>query len=184
MTSGAVAKRYARAMLALARDEGDPAGLAAALQQVAAVLAVPSVAAVVRNPAVGLEDRRALVRRLVEDLSLPKLLESCLFLLAERQRLDIVDGLWRSYVELLDQALGRARVIVRSAVPLSEDDVEGILGVVRRLTGKENLIPVLEVDGELLGGIVCEVEGIVYDGSVRTHVDRLARQMVMGAGHG
>jgi F-type H+-transporting ATPase subunit delta len=184
MILGSVAKRYARALLALAQEEGDPVAMADALERVAAVLAVPSVAEVVRNPAVGFEERRALVRTLVDDLGLPKLLENCLFLLAERQRLDIVDGLWRAYVELVDQALGRARVVVRSAVTLTDDQVQEILAAVRKLTGKESLIPVLEVDAELLGGAVCEVEGVVYDGSLRTQVERLAQQMAAGREHG
>ena len=44
MILGSVAKRYARALLALAQEEGDPVAMADALERVAAVLAVPSVA--------------------------------------------------------------------------------------------------------------------------------------------
>jgi len=180
MRSGGVAKRYARALLGLAREEGDPVGLGEALEQVAAVLAAPSVAAVVRSPAVGTAGRRGIIQSLVQELGIPRLLANCLFLLAERQRLDIADDIGRAYIELLDQVLGRTRVIVRSAIPLSDDRLQELLAVLRKLTGKENLIPVVEVDGELLGGVVCETEGIVYDGSVRTQVSWLARQMIAG----
>lgn len=184
MRSGAVARRYARALVALASEAGDPGSLADALERVAALLAEPSVARVLLNPALGVEDRRGVVGGMVGELKLPGLLANCLFLLAERQRLGMVGELWQAYVTLVDEQLGRTRVVVRSAVPLSEKQEGEILAVLRRLTGRENLIPALEVDGELLGGVVCEVAGVVYDGSTRSHVNQLARHMVTETSQG
>jgi len=178
MRSRTLAKRYARALLELATEEGNQVALAEALGQVATVLAAPSVASVVRNPAVGLDGRRTVVQSLADSLDIPSILANCLFLLAERHRLDIVDDLARAYLNLVDNVLGRSRVIVRSAVPLPEDHVQAILGVLRKHVPNRELIPVLEVDPDLLGGVVCEAEGIVYDGSVKTQVTRLARRMV------
>jgi F-type H+-transporting ATPase subunit delta len=181
MKSRTVAKRYARALLALAKENGDLVGLADALEQVAAALQMPSVGEIVRNPAIGVQGRHAVVRSLVDSLRLPGLLANCLHLLAERQRLDIVDDLWRAYVNLVDHALGRSRVVLRSAAPLTEEQVQQMLAVLRRLTGKEEIVPVLEVEPDLLGGVLAEADGVVYDGSVRTQVDELARQMVAEA---
>jgi F-type H+-transporting ATPase subunit delta len=173
-----LAKRYARALLALASEDGTEQALGDALGQAAAVLATPSIATVIYSPAVGLDGRRAVVHGLIENLGLPRLLANCLYLLAERGRLDIVDDLAHVYVELLDQRLGRSRVVVRSAVQLTDEQVQEILGALRGRVGTQELIPEVEVDSELLGGVVCEVEGVVYDGSIRTQVGRLARRMV------
>jgi F-type H+-transporting ATPase subunit delta len=178
MRSRILAKRYARALLDLAKEEGNQVELAEALGQVATVLAAPSVASVVRNPAVGLDGRRTVVGSVADSLGIPRILTSCLMLLAERHRLGIVDDLAHVYLDLVDQALGRTRVVVRSAVPLPEDHVQAILGVLRTHVPSRELIPVLEVDPDLLGGVVCEAEGIVYDGSVKTQVSRLRRRMV------
>lgn len=178
MTSRGVAKRYARALHALASSDGNAETVAEALGQVATVLAAPSVAGIVRNPAIGSDGRRAVVRSLIEQLGLPKLVGNCLYILAERQRLEIVDDLWQAFVQLVDEAVGRGRVVIRSAAPLAESHAEQILEVLRRVTGKKELIPVLEVDPDLLGGVVCEAEGVVYDGSIRTQVNQLAQRMV------
>jgi F-type H+-transporting ATPase subunit delta len=178
MRSRTLAKRYARALLALATEEGNQVAVAEALGQVATVLVAPSVAMVVRNPAVGVDGRRTVVRSICSSLGIPRVLANCLFLLAERHRLDMVDDLARAYLDLLDEALGRTRVIIRSAVPLPEGHVQEILGVLQRRVPRRELIPVLEVDPDLLGGVVCEAEGIVYDGSVKAQVSRLARRMV------
>ena len=184
MRSRAVGKRYARALLALVKDDGDLLALGEALGQVSTVLESPSVAAVVRNPAIGVVGRRAVVRSIVDNLALPQLLANCLFLLAERQRLNIVDDLWRAYMDLVDEALDRSRIVLRSAVPLTEKQVRQVLEVLRSVTGKKELVPVLEVDPDLLGGLVAEADGVVYDGSVRTQVKQLARQMLSEGAQG
>ena len=44
------------------------------------------------------------------------------------------------------------------------------------MTGKQ-VVPTVAVDPELLGGIVVEVGSKVYDGSVRTQLERLAKEL-------
>ena len=177
MTPRGVATRYARALLALAKESGDPASLAEPLERAAAALGAPDVAAVIGSPAIDSRTRIGLVRRVVESLELPTLVANCLMLLGERHRLDIVDDLWRAYRDLLDQTLGRSRVLIRSATPLSDADVTRVLDGLRRTMGDQELIPIVDVVPELLGGVVAEVRGVVYDGSVQTQIDRLARRM-------
>jgi F-type H+-transporting ATPase subunit delta len=177
MKGGAVAKRYARALLALARENGDPTVIGEALGRAACALAAPEVAEIARSPAVGAGARMAVVRRVVGALGAPQVVANCLYLLAERRRLDIVETVWQAYLALLDEALGRGRVTVRSAVPLPEARLAALLAEFRELTGAAELVPRVEVDPNLLGGVVIETNGVVYDGSVRTQVSRLARRM-------
>ena len=182
MRSRALAKRYARALLALAQEGGDPAATATALERAAAALEGPTVAPVVASPAIDTEKRLALVRKLIDSLGLPKLVGNCLCLLAERQRLELVGDLWRAYVDVLDQALGRRRVVIRSASPLADEQLRRVLDGIRRVTGGGEIVPLVEVDPELIGGVVVEVGGVVYDGSTRTQVQALARRMVAAGG--
>lgn len=183
MTGRAVAKRYARALLALAKETDDPRAIGDALEQVATALKAPAVAAVVTSPAIGSQARLALVRQIIDAARVPRLLANCLFLLGERRRLDVVDDLWHAYVDLLDQTLGRRRVILRSATPLADEQVQRLLECLRGVVGKGEVVPVLEVDPDLLGGVVAEIGGVVYDASVKTHVGKLARQMAAREDH-
>jgi F-type H+-transporting ATPase subunit delta len=178
MRGGAVAKRYARALLALARENGDPTVIGEALGRAACALAAREVAEVARSPAVGVEARMEVVRRVVGALAAPRVVANCLYLLAQRRRLDIVGDVWQAYLVLLDEALGRGRVTVRSAVPLPGARLEALLAAFRELTGTAELVPRVEVDPDLLGGVIVETGGVVYDGSVRTQVSRLARRMM------
>ena len=68
------------------------------------------------------------------------------------------------------------RITMRSARPLDSQQQEQIAGAFARLTGKQ-VLPTVAVDPELLGGIVVEVGSKVYDGSVRTQLERLAKEL-------
>ena len=74
------------------------------------------------------------------------------------------------------------QVRVRSAVPLADDQRERLTGELRETFGKE---PVLHasVEPDLLGGLVVQVDDWVYDGSIRTRLDILRKQLVERSSH-
>ena len=73
-----------------------------------------------------------------------------------------------------DHTLGRVRARVLSAQPLSEESRARIREIFERQTGKR-VIAEAGVAPELLGGAVVGLEGRVFDGSVRTRLERLRR---------
>ncbi len=70
----------------------------------------------------------------------------------------------------------RARVL--SAQPLSEENRARIDEIFERQTGKR-VIAETAVVPDLLGGAVVELQGRVFDGSLRTRLERL-RQALSG----
>ena len=55
-----------------------------------------------------------------------------------------------------------------------------LVELVRRLTGRREVLATTEVDPELLGGVVLDIDGTVYDGSLRAQLVRLGKQMAEG----
>jgi F-type H+-transporting ATPase subunit delta len=79
-----------------------------------------------------------------------------------------------------DEVEGRVRIAVRSASELTAAELDSIAQRFADLAGGRTggtVLPELEVDPDLLGGIEVEVQGRVFDGSVRTRLRRLARSM-------
>jgi F-type H+-transporting ATPase subunit delta len=81
---------------------------------------------------------------------------------------------------LVDRKRGRTRARVRSATPLAPDLVAELTRVFGVITGKE-VVPDLTVDPELLAGVIVEVDGRVYDGSLRTQLGKLRQRMAIGS---
>ncbi len=79
-------------------------------------------------------------------------------------------------LKVLDKVLGRVRAQIRSAAALSEEEAQTITAAFSRLT-KKTVEASFAVDTELLGGIIVEVEGRVYDASLKTQLARLESQL-------
>ena len=174
--TGAVARRYAKAVFALAKDAGVLQPTADQLARLAAVASDPTVGPVLRSPLLSAARRHDLALTLSRELTLSELLTHFVQLLADHQRLRELPAIADRYQHLLDAELGRVRVTIRSASPLEAKQEADIVAVFARLTGKQ-VISRTVVDTDLLGGVVVEVYGKVYDGSVRTQLDRVAKEL-------
>jgi len=80
------------------------------------------------------------------------------------------------FVELAASEREHEVAEVRSAVPLSDDDVERLREALSRATRKNVEVKVV-VDPDVMGGIVTKMGDLVIDGSVRHRLDQLREQI-------
>lgn len=175
--SGNLARRYARALLELAREAGT---LDASGQEIAAAAAAfdePRLRAVVLNPAIAGGARRKIVGEVVAALGVSTEVGNLVKLLADRGRLQLLGAVAQAYEALVDHELGRARARIRSAAPLGAAEKAELSELAKRLVHTREVIVDTEVDPELLGGVVLDIGGTVWDGSLRTQLIRMSSQM-------
>lgn len=170
------ARRYAKALLNLAREQGVQETAGVELVQVVEVLTDPSLARVLALPNLPPKARRDIVEQLVATMSLQPLLGNFLRVLAENDRLNAVAAIENAYQRLLERVVGRVRAKVRSAAPLSEEELNTLVNAFSRLTHM-TVVPTIELDPELFGGVVVEIEGRVYDASLKTQLQRLGETL-------
>lgn len=176
--TGSLGRRYARAILSLAREENRLDEVGAELHASALAFGDPQLEAVVLNPAVPASERAALVARILDALGTSKIVTNLVRLLASRDRLVFIGDVHRAYDALVDRELGRVRVVIRSAVELEKADESQLVDLARSLAGKDVLVST-EVDANLIGGVTLDVGGVVYDGSVRTRLERMTKAMAL-----
>lgn len=179
MRADAVARRYARAMFQLADEQGNIEAVADALASTAALLEDEHVARIVSGP-LGRDQKQQLLRTISDSVGAPPAFRDLLLLLAERHRLRELSAIREVFDALVDRRLGRTRATVRSAAPLAPDLLAELTRVFGRLTGNQVIAEVI-VDPELLAGAIVEIEGRVYDGSLRTQLGKLRQQMASGS---
>lgn len=172
----AVARRYARALFDLAEEAGTLEQAAAEIERLAALAQDPAIGPVLRSPLLSPGRRRDLAALLAREVGLSDLLTRFVRLLADHRRLAELPAVQRHMQALLDAALGRMRLTIRSASAVEPQQRDDIVAVFARLTGKQ-IIPTVILDPELIGGVIVEVGGKVYDGSVRTQFARLAKEL-------
>jgi F-type H+-transporting ATPase subunit delta len=176
--TGSLGRRYAKAVIDLARERGALASVGEELSRAAATFAQDDLKSLVLNPGIVAAARRNIVAQIVERLELSPIVGDLIRLLAARDRLAVLPDVARAYERFVDRELGRARVTVRSATQLEPEQVTALEGLAKKLTGASLIVMSTEVEPELIGGVTLAVGGTVYDGSVKTQLERLADKMV------
>lgn len=176
MTSGAVARRYARALLSIGRDQGKDDLLANELERLAqAYEKSDELRLVLSNPVFTPSQRAAVLSELLKRLGLSQTMQHFARLLLSRGRLDALPAIARTLRSLVDENAGRVRARVTSAKPL-EPMMEGrIRQALGSATGKMVVLEKRE-DPSLLAGIVTQVGDVVYDGSLAAKLAELKQR--------
>lgn len=117
------------------------------------------------------QDKIGLVDRVVGPQG-SELFTNFLRVVAKHDRLDLLPLIFGESHQAYDARLGRKRVQVKSAIPLSEG---ALAKIAARLGEVFSITPVLEpaVDPSLLGGLVIQIDHTVYDSSLRTRIKQL-----------
>lgn len=172
------ATRYARALLDVAIQESDPGRIERDLSQMVETMTQhEELRRVLASPSVPQAARVDLVRALADRSGLDKPLAKLLVMLAERGRLELLPVVLDVYRERLLAHSHIVRAAVTSAQPLAPEKIESLAESLRGLTGKTVQLAT-GVDPSLIGGVVTRIGSTVYDGSVRTQLQKMRQQLV------
>jgi len=163
-----VARPYARAAFALARDEGDFAGWSAALGFAARAAADPRVAALLPNPQLAQADAIALLAPEQSSDAFGRFLG----VLAEGRRLAQLPEIAGLYDQLRADAEHVVKARVTSASTLPAGELHMIKAALKKRFGREVEIDTA-VDESLIGGAVIDAGDVVIDGSLKGKLARL-----------
>ncbi len=179
MITGSIARRYARALFELAQEADRTDKVEQDLEGfVEGIHLVPEVWRSLTNPGFSRDERRQLIDKLLPHFSLEQTTANFLRLLIDKGRIDHLEAIAREFRGLNDEHQKRVRARVRSAVALNESDLSRLQALLQQVTGRTVLLQ-HEVDEDLIGGMVTEVGGLLFDGSVRTQLRRIKERLVV-----
>ncbi|MEZ4780306.1 MAG: ATP synthase F1 subunit delta [Flavobacteriaceae bacterium] len=96
----------------------------------------------------------------------------------DNKRIELVESVAIKYSELYDIQNGKEKVVVTSAVPMTEDIEMKVLAKIKKLTNKavtvENVI-----DESILGGFILRVGDVQYNASIANKLDKLKREFTL-----
>lgn len=177
MIKGSLAKRYARALMDLGREQGLSERLGGELAQMAALSAAnEDFRLAVTAPIYSKQAREKLIDGIGQAFGLHELTLRFLKLLNQKGRLPYLDKISAAYQSLLDEAMGRVRAEVITAAPLSAAAQTQLRAVLAAVTGREVIMD-SSVDPEIIGGVVTRVAGKLFDGSVRTQLGLIEEKL-------
>lgn len=168
----AAAKRYARAVFELAGDEREIDEWMRRLAELRDLLSDEKVAAVLTNPTIPIERRMDLIKSASLDPEAANLAK----LLVEADRVHEIGAIADQFEDLADDAAGRVRATVTTAVELEPDDRDRVAVELSQRLGKTVTMRV-EVDPSILGGLKVQYGDRLIDASVATRLQQLRRRL-------
>lgn len=178
MTLKTAAARYARALLDVAtRESADLDKIAADLDDFIRFLkAQPALERVLLNPAVPAPRKRAAMIEITKLARLSPVVSKLLVLLADRDRLGLLNELAAAYHAMLADRQQVVRAEITSAEPLPRQRVEAIEKRLATITGKR-VAMTTKVDKDIIGGVVARVGSTVYDASIETQLKKIRERL-------
>lgn len=177
---GSLPRRYARALIAIAGEEGEVAsfgelleGLTHRLQESEGVIEA------LANDSFHLTDRLVVMEGVAQKAGLPELLRKFFLLLVKKNRIDLLSDISREYRRYQDEIMGIVRVKVampQTPEPLLLRRIEKILGDRFR----KKVMAEGEVRPDMIGGLILKIDQMIYDGSIRRELERLKETMLKG----
>ena len=175
MPRAASARRYAQAVYQIATERNELYGWFDDLAVLADTLESSEFAEVLDTPQVSAIQKADLINNIVGDRVSP-LARNLISLLASRSIAHILPGIAEQYERLLDAHRGIERGEVLSAVSLDEKQRREIAALLGGIVGKETRLT-SRVEPQILGGVVARVGDHLIDGSTRTKLRDMRRQL-------
>ena len=180
MDSGLIARRYASALLMYARKHGVEKPIYASAQAVARNFAqYPALRDILGNPlmshrkktdilcALATPEKSSEFRRFAE-------------LVTENDRIDLMQMICLSYVELCRQEQHILEVELTTAVPISEETRSRIATKIAQITGK-TIEMTTQTDPALIGGFAVRWDTYRWDASVVSELRRIRKSLTATA---
>jgi F-type H+-transporting ATPase subunit delta len=178
VNAGSLARRYARALMAIGADAHNAPRLGTDLRGFAQAMQVSAeLSQTLANPAFPRSDRRKIIDALAARLAVHPTTRTFLYLLLDKERLAEVPAIAREVDRFLQQQAGQVSAEVVSAQPLTPTQLTQVTAALEKLSGKKVQV-VKREDPALIGGVVAKLGDVIYDGSVRTQLRQLRDQMV------
>ena len=173
MNNTVLAKRYAKALFQVGKEENALDDFSSALADMAKLYTdIPEVSDGLTNLLYPQDVREKVMEKLVEAMKVSTLMANFFNLLVQKRRADVLPDIAEVFQALVDDDRNMCQGTVVSAMEISGALNDKIKATLEKITGKQVVVK-NEVDPSIIGGIVARVGDLVLDGSIKTQLKGL-----------
>jgi F-type H+-transporting ATPase subunit delta len=173
-----VARRYATALADVAIDRREERIVQNELDQWAGMMeSSPQLKEVFANPTIIYDHKRKVLEELIVRSRPRDTTASFLRVLLKNQRLAQLRDIAARYAYVLDERAGMLAGSVTTARPIPEELKKTLHETLSAATGHTVRLS-FDTDEKIIGGLVARIGSTVFDGSVESHLERLADGLV------
>ncbi|MGD9947417.1 MAG: F0F1 ATP synthase subunit delta [Desulfobulbus sp.] len=169
-----LARRYAKALFSLGKEQGKTEEYSGVLAAIAGLYddIEAGVGDALNNPLYPLDVRQKVMAKIAESVQADAILTSFLNLLIEKKRADILPDIAHELQIMVDKDQNISHGSIISAIELDQTLLGKIQATLEKLTGNKVILET-QVDPSIIGGIIAKVGDLVLDGSIKTQLNGL-----------
>jgi len=169
-----VARRYASALADVAIERREEREVQRELEQWASMIETnPQLKEVFANPTVAYDKKQTVLEELLSRTRVRETTASFLRVLLKNQRLSQLREIVARFDLVLDERAGVVAADVTTARPLPEDLRKTLHDALTAATGRTVRLS-FTTDDAIIGGVIARIGSTIFDGSVESHLNRLA----------
>ncbi|MFC1845688.1 ATP synthase F1 subunit delta [Candidatus Dependentiae bacterium] len=173
-----VARNYATAFLNSYIDEISVDDFSAVRQVLTFWESNRGITSLLDMPGLSVDEKMDGVKQLLKKLSAPPSLGELIFLLIRHKRVFLIKDVLAQVCSLYKRKKDILFFTISSAHQLLDDELSSIKQFLERKTGKTILYE-CAIDKDLIAGIRCQSETLVWEHSVRKQLDDLRKQLIL-----
>lgn len=171
--------RYAKALFALAKEQN-------VLQQVDADMRLidntiegsKELEVVLKSPVIKDDQKLSSLKAIFKDVQ--KMTTNLFDLLIQNRRVELLPGVSKAFIQMVDDMNKVTTAKVTTAVPLTPEMEAKIRNKVKEITGDEASL-VQHVDESIIGGFILRIGDLQYDASISGRLNNLKNKFRQGA---
>ena len=175
-TRGPAARRYAQAVLDIAKDSDTLDRWLSDLKVLSGVFGAPTVITMLEDPKLTEDDQKQVVDRLLQKGLVSDLAVNLLMLLLRRGRLGSLPRIVEVFQDLYNKEKGIIVADVTTAIPLDDAHKQRVADQLSRITGMTIELRVHH-DPRILGGLITRIGDELIDASVATRLAELSERL-------
>jgi len=174
----ALAERYAGALVDVALTNGQADQVKRELAEFAGLIREsPDLHSFLANPSIARGAKHAAIEAIVTRMGASRTLRNYLFVIVDHRHAGMLVEIEQAFSRLLDARMGIMQAQVTSAAQLSDKERAELTAALTKLTG-DKIEAQYTTDAALIGGAVVRIGSTIYDGSVRTQLERMRARMI------
>jgi F-type H+-transporting ATPase subunit delta len=173
----AAARRYAEALADVAFANGTTVEVEVELRAFAELFSTNrELREAFASPVVSRKDKKKVLGAIIDRTKPSGLLANLLHLLLRNYRLHQTPDVYREFKNEINKRGGVIPAEVTTASRIGPEEQRLLVGRLEQITGSR-IEAKFKEDPALLGGAITRVGSVVYDGSIRTRLERIKRQL-------
>ena len=182
MATSALSRRYASALISLAKEENNVDKIAEDLSNFNDIWndGGGSFKNAMLNPGISVQERSDVLKTVLSKVNLHANVSNLILLLMEKGRLVFLSEIQEAFSDMADEFSGRIRAEVTTAreIDISEqNNIRQTLATTRNI-GPEKLMINFEVNPEIIGGIIARVGDTIYDASIASRLQSIKQELI------